>query len=811
MHLHSIKSLKRLFFVFLFLLNFLGVLAQDSSIYFNDLLYIDTILNKYKVSAIDELPVKGLKEVSDEYFRINYSKENIELIKTILAHPDFKTLDNHKLEQIHLQSKIYMFEGKMDSAKILYDSLIAIDDGGYYAGLSAWGSLFLNQIQKDSIELHRYFKIAEQGFFNEKYYFELGAIHYQMGRLYANSNPKYAIELFTVGIEHFNNADKTDIKVIDYLASIYTYRGVIENSLGNIVNAYKDFTHGNIWANLSKRATKIAWVSNSLGLYYAALGIYDSSKVYFERALYFNERLGDKFWIAINKINFGSSLFYSGEKEKGIDQLKEGITFINERKFNYEGSGKSQLAIFYLQMDSVVQAEALANEIIRKYKSTYGDDTPLLALPYAIQSWVFVKNKRYGEAKKIAEKAIGIVDKQAIPTIQKKVYQIVYKAYYEMGEYKLAFDFLNKSKQISDTLTGSKTYLQLLSMEKETSNKMLEMEKEKAILEQEKNIAQLEEEKMRKYISYGGVFVLLIMLVFIFNRLRITNKQNKIIEAKKNEIEYQKNLVDEKNTEITSSIQYAKRLQQAILPPLSVLETYFNDAFILYKPKDIVAGDFYWIEKIEDTIYFAVADCTGHGVPGAMVSVICSNALDRSVKELGISDPAEILNQTREFVIKRFNKSESEIKDGMDIALCSLKLSESSAILKYAGANNPLYHIKQIDENITEKHTHDNHCYINEIRPDKQPIGRYANDISYTTHTVELKKGESIYIFTDGFADQFGGEKGKKLMYKPFKKMLLKYQNMRMNEQKESINNEFINWMGSHEQIDDVCIMGVRY
>ncbi len=258
------------------------------------------------------------------------------------------------------------------------------------------------------------------------------------------------------------------------------------------------------------------------------------------------------------------------------------------------------------------------------------------------------------------------------------------------------------------------------------------------------------------------------------------------------EIQYQKLIVDEKSQEITDSIQYAKRIQSAILPSSKVIDEFLKDSFVLYKPKDIVAGDFYWLEAKEDRILFAAADCTGHGVPGAMVSVVCNNALNRSVREHGLTDPGEILDKTREIVIQEFEKSEDEVMDGMDIAICSLIGNK----LEYAGAHNPLWIVRN--------------GILLETKANKQPIGKFDNLLPYTTHSFVLEKGDTIYIFSDGYSDQFGGEKGKKYKSGNFKKFLLSIQENSMDKQLAMLNEEFEKWRGSIEQIDDVCVIGIR-
>lgn len=274
----------------------------------------------------------------------------------------------------------------------------------------------------------------------------------------------------------------------------------------------------------------------------------------------------------------------------------------------------------------------------------------------------------------------------------------------------------------------------------------------------------------------------------------IVAQKDEIIKQK-DAVEHQKEIIEEAHKEITDSIVYAKRIQSAILPPLRIVKEYLKDSFILYKPKDVVAGDFYWLEHKDDKILFAAADCTGHGVPGAMVSVVCNNALNRTVREYGLSDPGEILTKTREIVIEEFAKSDEEVKDGMDIALCSIKGNQ----LEYAGAHNPLWIIRK---GATE---------IEEIKADKQPIGKFDNPIPYTTHKVALNTGDSIYVFSDGYADQFGGEKGKKFKTANFKRLLLSIQHETMDKQLELIDNSFETWKGDLEQLDDVCVIALRF
>lgn len=339
----------------------------------------------------------------------------------------------------------------------------------------------------------------------------------------------------------------------------------------------------------------------------------------------------------------------------------------------------------------------------------------------------------------------------------------------------------------------------------ESENKLLMKDSEIKDLENKNNKIAIQSQVTQRNYLIGGCIVILVIAFYIFSRFRLSQKQKKIIEQ-------QKLMVDQKQLEITDSIKYAKRLQEAILPPMKLVKKYFPESFILYKPKDIVAGDFYWMEsfnqttksdgKISKIVLFACADCTGHGVPGAMVSVVCSNAMNRAVKEFGITDPGKILDKVRELVIETFEKSESEVNDGMDISFCAFTLPAigelNGGILHWSGANNPLWIIKN------------NSMEIMDIKPNKQPIGRYKDPKPFTTHSIELSKGDCIYISTDGYADQFGGSKGKKFKYANLLKLLKEISPISMNQQVEKLNQNFESWQGQLEQVDDVCIIGIR-
>ena len=299
------------------------------------------------------------------------------------------------------------------------------------------------------------------------------------------------------------------------------------------------------------------------------------------------------------------------------------------------------------------------------------------------------------------------------------------------------------------------------------------------------------------YIIYFLTGILAIYLYIMFRTQKLLENKRQLEETvteRTKEVVKQKELVEQKNQEITSSITYAQRIQNAILPSKNLIDEHIKDAFFLYQPKDIVAGDFYWLEVSENHILLAAADCTGHGVPGAMVSVVCNNALNRTVREFKLHEPGEILNKVRELVIETFDSAGTEVKDGMDISLISL--NPKTLELKYAGANNDLYIISE--------------GKMIELAADKMPIGRYIVDKQFSEQTYQLKKGDCLYIFTDGYMDQFGGPRGKKFKYAAFKETLMEIHHQDMTKQGAHLVNVMLDWMGPLEQVDDICVIGVR-
>lgn len=300
-------------------------------------------------------------------------------------------------------------------------------------------------------------------------------------------------------------------------------------------------------------------------------------------------------------------------------------------------------------------------------------------------------------------------------------------------------------------------------------------------------------------ITFISLSIVLIIIAFILFWNRTLNKEIKMRkQAEKallrsyEEISEQKDIIEQKNEELSASIRYAKGIQRAIIPDIADLKDSLGDLFMIYLPKDIVSGDFYWYLPTNEGVYFAVADCTGHGVPGSLLSIVCIDALNHSIQIDGMKTPAEVLDRTRELVVKTLENKEREVYDGMDIALCFLNDNQ----LQYAGAHNPLFLLREGELNV--------------LRADARPVGMGDLSKSFTNHELELKPLDSIYIFTDGFADQFGGSNGKKLKIGAFKRKLLEINHLSISDQENELLYFFEQFKEGFEQVDDVTVMGLK-
>ena len=611
------------------------------------------------------------------------------------------------------------------------------------------------------------------------------------------------------------------------LASSINNLGVNCEQQGNLVDAIIYFHKSLKIQESLKDLEGSATTLNNIGAIYNTLGNVDKTLDYFQKSLKIREQVGDKQGIAQSLNNIGSIYYNQKELSKALNNFeksaelykevgdKEGLAYTMSNIGNIYDLLNSYKGLSYHK-----RSLKLREEIGDKKGRAFG-------LVNVAESQLI--NKNYKEALTYAKAALALSKEMGYPdNIQKSAY-ILSKIYKSSSDYPQALEYFELSVIMKDSIKNEESNRASYKLQTK-----YEFEKQQAVKDAEHNKQMeviAEREAKQKIITYSiafGSILLLMFFIFVLNRLQITKKQKSIIEK-------QKIVVEEKQKEILDSISYAKRIQAAILPSDRIFKQFLPESFVFYKPKDIVAGDFYWLESVKSDesrvmsnenpslithhsqpILFAAADCTGHGVPGAMVSVVCNNALNRSVREFGLTNPGEILDKTREIVIQEFEKSEEEVKDGMDIALCSLEFKvqsselnqlETTVSLQYAGANNPLWIIRPTSNNLEPQTLN---FELIEYKPNKQPIGKYAEAKPFITHQIQLQKGDSIYIFTDGFADQFGGENGKKFKKARLKELFLSIQEKSMHDQLKTIGQTFEKWKGNSYQIDDVCIIGVR-
>ncbi|MBL7896321.1 MAG: SpoIIE family protein phosphatase [Bacteroidia bacterium] len=305
-----------------------------------------------------------------------------------------------------------------------------------------------------------------------------------------------------------------------------------------------------------------------------------------------------------------------------------------------------------------------------------------------------------------------------------------------------------------------------------------------------------------QFVISGGLLVFTVALFSTFlirtrYRLTLNEIRSRLELAKSKEvIEEERNIVVEQKKEITDSINYAKRIQRAFIPTEGDFNKHFTDSFVLFQPKDIVSGDFYWVRKKDDFIYYATGDCTGHGVPGGFMTMLGLSFLEEIIDTRNAIDPAEVLGLLRDKIINTLKQGASteENKDGMDIVLCCLNTKTNE--MHYAAANNSFYVVRNNE--------------ISDMKADKQPCGFFHDPKPFTTHKFQLEKGDCVYTYTDGYADQFGGPKGKKFRYKQFEEILLNNHSKPFPQQKDVLSKAFFDWKGNVEQTDDVLVIGIK-
>lgn len=580
----------------------------------------------------------------------------------------------------------------------------------------------------------------------------------------------------------------------------------------------------------TKNRKNVASCQNGIANAYSQLGQYGTALQYYFEALSFASTDGDKDKQAVIYGNIANA--YS-MMDEGKNALKYHLLAVQLREEMGDTAGVitnyNNLADLYLNLGMMKEAEETAAkqwELIR----THGDINDS-AYFFSLQGRIYVDKKDFPNALKFFKMALnldtmigetgsaiantieigivhvfmhdtatggayirkGMAELVAIDQLPmlEDAYEAIADAYAEAGMPMESYKLLKQLLVMQDTLHSQELNELIAKKEAGFQNEKKQHEIDNYKKNAEIDALQISRTKFLVAFLIAAVLIVLFIVVLVVRRNRVKQLANDQLEKQNTEITLQKK-------SITDSINYAKKIQDSILPPEHQIKRVLPNSFILYEPKDVVSGDFYWLDSRDNLSIFAAVDCTGHGVPGALMSVVGFNLLNQAVNEMGLTKPSDIIHHLDYGVNKLLRQSDggNTVKDGMDLALCTY--DSSTRKLQYAGVFNPAYIVSKGE-------------FI-QLRPDKFPIGINADGVTdnYTNHEFQLYPGDMIYLFSDGYADQFGGPMGKKYKYTRFRELLLNIHQRPCEEQMQTLKKEFVDWKGGLEQVDDILVIGVR-
>jgi serine phosphatase RsbU (regulator of sigma subunit) len=594
-----------------------------------------------------------------------------------------------------------------------------------------------------------------------KLLYDLGLMHNSQG------NYSMAMEFLTRALPFYE--EKGDKEMTSQVMSVI---GKVLKAIGRLSEALDYQTRAQ---KLSEETGDLAWMSReaiSLGLLYVDMKKYPEALAMYAKAKPFVESSGDPKGKAILYTNIGNVSFEMKDYSQALDYYILSL-HLAEQIGNAYG-----IALLRLNIGSVYQKQGEFIKAAEYYKQAETASLQQHAKDMLMD--IYSNSADLYKSRKEFEKALA--------------YHELYSA---MRDSLRSEDGNKQVQELTAKYETDKKEKQILSLTRDQALKQL------ALLQQQTDL------NRQRQITLGSLAALLVIAAFsflLFSRYKLKQKANEQLHAQNESIFHQKTLIEEKNRNITDSINYASRIQTALLPAEDHFRNLFTDSFILFRPKDIVSGDFYWIAETHGKVIYATADCTGHGVPGGFMTMLGSSLLTEIVSDLGITEPAPILEELRKKVIlalKQQNHTKGAtngvtddfVKDGMDIAICCI--DPQKRMLTYASAYQDICVISNND--------------VIELSGDKQPIG-YFGDMQkpFTQKSLSLNKGDFIYTFTDGFADQFGGPKGKKFKYKRLIELLRTHHSKKASEQKQLLEECLDDWRGGLEQIDDICLIGVK-
>jgi tetratricopeptide (TPR) repeat protein len=720
--------------------------------------------------SIAQLPADQKAQVDSLQQLIKTAKHDTTIVNAWIAwdnivwraEPEMDFVLNQKIDSLcakNLKKKL----NKQEKAKFLKSSSFALNNiGTIYKAQGDYAKAIEYFTQSLKIEEEIGNKSGIAGSLNN-----IGIIYKIQG------NYAKAIESYTQSLKM-----KEEIGDKEGIASTLNNIGNIYNDQGDYAKAIEYYTQSLKISEEIGDKEGIASTLNNIGNIYNDQGDYAKAIEYYTQSLKIREEIGNKNGIAMSLNNIGTIHDLQGNYAKAMDYYTQSLKIreeIGDKKgiasslhnigIIYHDQGESAKAFKYSQLSLTIAQEIGAALRIKKAASSLWEINKKLG--------------RYKESLDMYELFIATRDSMESEANQKAVIQ---------QEYKYAYEKQAAADSITNAEAG-KVKDALLTVEK-AENKQHQLE--------------ATAQKQQAYFLYGGLGLALLFGGFIFNRFRVTSKQKGIIEQQKGkvettlqEVEHQKEIIEEAHKEITDSIDYAERIQRSFLATKEILDTNLKDYFVFFKPKDVVSGDFYWADLLSNGTFALVnADSTGHGVPGAIMSILNISSIEGAIKE-GATTPHEIFNKTRKSIIKRLQKDGSPEggKDGMDASIVCFDFENKK--LTYTAAQNPIWIIR--DGNLTE------------IKPEKMPIGKHQFDhMPFEGGEFNMQKGDQIYTLTDGFQDQFGGPKGKKFMVKKMREYVLSISHLPMTEQHQKLNEAFSDWKGEVEQVDDVCVIGIK-
>ncbi len=558
----------------------------------------------------------------------------------------------------------------------------------------------------------------------------------------------------------------------------------------------------------NKHKAGLAKCYTSMGVIYWYQGMYNQAQDYFYKNIRLSNELGDEEGMAASYGNLAIIFDELGRLDSSLHYYKKALAvYLKDNNLPQLASCYDNMSLIFLQKQdfkSALDFHSKGYEIRKNIADTMGIMASMENL-----GTIYIKQNNPDKAIEVSNQVLGIARRfQAKEDVKYALFNL--RDAYEMkGDIKSAYQIQKQLIGLKDSIRNIENMNHIAELEARFKNKEQEAELgeiklQQKLKEQENEISNRKKNSLIIILVISGVSFLLVSTL-IFKRFKDKQKVAEELEKKNTAIQSQKLIIDkayaelaEFNKNITDSIRYAKRIQQAIFPTKDKMERCLPDSFVFFQPKDIVSGDFYWVENIGYDVYFALVDCTGHGVPGAFMSIVGVNLLNQALFESKLTSPAKILNQINiglEATVKQ-TEEESVIRDGMEITLC--KWNRKSNEFVFAGANHIMYQVRN-GEIITHK-------------GDKHPIGASYTDLhrDFTNVNISIQKGDVFFLTSDGYPDQFGGPKGKKFKFKQLEEKFVQIHTLPLQEQREQLSKTFNDWKGSYEQLDDVLVMGVR-